>query len=329
MTRRARITGAGMYVPPHLITNPELSLRLGKPVPETVEKNLGIKQHFVTGAELSAADLGVEAAKKALQSAGVEPADIDLVIVTTDTPEYLSPATASVVQGRLGAVSAGTFDLNGACSGFAAALTVAARMIGYGTDYTRVLVIGVYNMSKFASQSNEFFAAVFGDGGGAVVLEAGAGDAGYLASEMWADGRYHDYFGVFAGGTKYPLTQERLERGEQLLRIDKPYPPDINTANWPRLVRNVAVKAGLTVQDIDHILFTQINRSSIEIVMAELGLPIAKTTCAMDTFGYTGSACLPIALCQAIQNEKIHRGDIVVLLGSGVGAAMAACIFKW
>lgn len=329
MRRRARIMGTGMYVPPTLVTNEQLSARLGKPLPETIEKNLGIRQHYVTGDFLSAADLGVEAARAALADAGIDAAAIDLVIVTTDTPEYMSPPTASVVQGRLGAVNAGTFDVNGACSGFAAALTAASRMIGCGGDYHRALVIGVYNMTKYANQSSEFFAAVFGDGGGAVVLEATEEDAGYLASEMWADGSYHDYFGVFAGGAKYPLTAQCLEQGEHLLRIDKPYPPDINTANWPRLVRNAAAKAGIAVRDIDHILFTQINRSTIEIVMAELGLPMAKTTCAMDRFGYTGSACLPIALCQALAGNKIRRGDIVVLLGSGVGAAMAVSVFRW
>jgi 3-oxoacyl-[acyl-carrier-protein] synthase III len=327
--RRARIVGTGMYAPPTLVTNAALAERLGRPVPEAVEKSLGIFQHYVTGPDLSAADLGVEAARAALTAAGIPAEDIDLVIVTTDTPEYISPPTASVVQGRIGAVNAGTFDVNGACSGFAASLNVASRMIGYDETYSNVLVIGVYNMSKYANQDNEFFGSVFGDGGGAVVLQATDEDAGYLASEMWADGTYHDYFGVFVGGTKFPLTVERFEKNEHLLRIDKYYPPTINTDHWPGLVRAAVAKAGLTVPDIDHIVFTQINRSTIEFVMQELGLPPERTTITMDKYGYTGSACIPIALTQALAAGKIRRGDVVVLLGSGVGAAMAVDVFRW
>jgi len=318
-----------MYVPPTLVTNEDIVNRLGKPLPEIIEKNLGIKQHYITGPDLSSVDLGVAAARMAIANAGILATDLDLVIVTTDTPEYISPPTAAVIQGLLGAVHAGTFDVNGACSGFAVSMDVASRMVGYDDTYQHVLVVGVYNMTKYADQDNGFFAAVFADGGGAVVLKATTEDAGYLASALWADGSYHDCFGIFGGGTKYPHTIERLENKEQQLRMVKPYPADINTANWPGLIHKALAKAKLKIMDIDHIIFTQINRSTIEIVMAELGLPMDKTTCTMDRYGYTGSACIPIALHHAVIEGKIQRGDIVVLLGSGVGAAMAVDVLKW
>lgn len=327
--RRARVIGTGMYVPPTLVTNEDVVKRLGKPLPEIIEKNLGIKQHYITGQDLSSVDLGVEAARMAIANAGILPTDLDLVLVTTDTPEYITPPTASVIQGLLGAVNAGTFDLNGACSGFAAAIDVASRMVGYDETYRHVLVIGVYNMTKYVDQDNPFFSSVFADGGGAVVLRATIDDAGYLASELWADGSYHDCFGVFGGGTKYPHTIERIEKNEQQLLMIKPYPADINTTNWPRLVHKALAKAKLTIIDVDHIIFTQINRSTIESVMAELGLSMDKTTCTMDRYGYTGSACIPIALHHAITEGNIQQGDIVVLLGSGVGAAMAVDVLKW
>lgn len=327
--RRAMITGTGMFMPPTVITNNELVARLGKPLPSTLEAKLGIKARCVSGPELSAADIASEAGWQALSNAGMVAAEIDLVIVTTDTPEYISPPTAAIVQGRLGAINAGAFDLNAACSGFTATINAASRMIGYGEDYNHVLVIGVYNMSKYVDQESEFFTSVFGDGGGAVVLSATEGDRGYLSSEMWSDGKYHDYFGIFCGGTKYPHTVERFNNKQHLLRIDKPYPADINTANWPRLVKNALARANLTIADAGHIIFTQINRSTIEIVMAELGLPMEKTTCTMDRYGYTGSACLPIALHHAVTEGKIQPDDIVVLLGSGVGAAMAVDVIRW
>jgi 3-oxoacyl-[acyl-carrier-protein] synthase-3 len=318
-----------MYVPPNVITNDDLIVRLGKPLPETVEDKLGIKARRVTGPELSAADMAYEAGRLALSNAGIAAEDLDLVIVTTDTPEYLTPPTAAVVQGRLKAVNAGAFDINAACSGFAAAVNAACRMIGCGENYQHILLIGVYNMSKYVDQESEFFTAVFGDGSGAIVLSATDTDAGYLASEMWSDGTYHDYFGVFGGGAKYPHTVERFMNKKHLLRIDKPYPPDINTANWPRLVKHALTKANLTLAEVGHLIFTQINRSTIEIVMSELGLPMEKTTCIMDRYGYTGSACLAIALHHAVTEGKIQPGDIIVLLGSGVGAAMAVDILRW
>lgn len=327
--RRARITGTGMFVPPTMVTNADLAARLGKHLPETIEKNLGIYQRYISGPHLSSADMGLEAAKQALVNADMAPADLDLVLVTTDTPEYICPPTSAIIQGRLGAINAGTFDLNAACSGFAASINAACRMIGYDDTYSNILVIGVYNMTKYTDPASEFFNAVFADGSGAVVLQATEKDAGYLASVMWSDGSYHDYLGVFGGGTRYPHAVERFVNNEHMLRINKPYPPDINTANWPRLVRQALAKANLALADVGHLIFTQINRSTIEVVMAELGLPMDKTTCIMDRYGYTGSACLPIALHHAVTEHKITTGDVVVLLGSGVGAAMAVDVIKW
>lgn len=327
--RRARIIGTGMYVPPTLLTNAQLSERMGKPVPDSIETKLGIKQRYITGDELSSADLGYEASRAAIADAGLQPEDIDLVVVTTDTPEYLSPSTASVVQGRLGALNAGTFDLNSSCAGFSTALDAAARMIGYDQTYKNVLVCGVYNMTKFVDWSNERTAPIFADGGGAVVLQAHDGDRGYLSAKLYADGTQYDYLGIYVGGTKMPATKERVENKEHLLTFLKPLPPDRNIQLWPKLVPEALAKAGLTVQDIDHILFTQINRWVIEEVMGILGLPMEKTTCIMDRYGYTGSACIPMALNDALKNNRIKPGDVVVLVGSGVGLAVAVSVFRW
>lgn len=327
--RRARIIGTGFYVPPTLVTNARLGEIMGKPVPDNIETKLGIKQRYITGDGLSSADLGFEAGKAAIADAGLTPADIDLVIVATDTPEYLSPPSASVVQGRLGAVNAGTFDLNSSCAGFTTALDAAARMIGYDTAYTNILVCGVYNMTKFVDWSNEKTAPIFADGGGAVVLRAAEGDVGYLAAKLYADGTQYDFLGIYVGGTKLPATVERIANKEHLLTFLKPLPPDRNIQLWPGLVAQVMAKAGLTVADIDHIIFTQINRWVIEEVMKILGLPMAKTTCIMDRYGYTGSACIPMALDHAVKAGAIKAGDIVVMVGSGVGLAVAATVFRW
>jgi len=316
-------------VPPTLITNADLAVMMGKPLPDSIETKLGIKQRYVTGDKLSSADLGYEAGKAAIADAGLKPEDIDLVIVTTDTPEYISPPTASVVQGRLGAVNAGTFDLNSSCAGFTTSLDVAARMIGYDTTYTNILLCGVYNMTKYVDWSDERVAPIFADGGGAVVLQATHSGAGYLSSKLYADGTQYDLLGIYVGGTKLPATKERVENKEHLLTFLKPLPPARNIELWPQVVPQALQRAGLSVSDIDHIIFTQINKWVIEEVMAILGLPMEKTTCIMDRYGYTGSACIPMALDYAVKQGRIKPGDVVVMVGSGVGLAVAAVVFRW
>jgi 3-oxoacyl-[acyl-carrier-protein] synthase-3 len=302
---------------------------MGKPLPASIEGKLGIKQRYVTGDEFSSADLATNAAKAAIADAGIKPEDIDMVIVTSDTPEYISPPTSSVVQGRLGAVNAGTFDMNASCAGFTTALDVASRMIGYDTAYKNILLCGVYNMTKFVNWEDEKVAPIFADGGGAVVLQATEGENGYLAAKVYADGTQYDLLGIFVGGTKIPVTKERVENKEHYLTFLKPLPPARNIELWPKLVPQALQRAGLEIKDIDHILFTQINKWVIEEVMKVLDLPMEKTTCIMDKYGYTGSACLPMALNTAINNKKIKPGDIVVLVGSGVGLSVSVAVFRW
>lgn len=327
--RRAKISGVGLYHPPNLITNAQLVKIMGKPLPGSIEHKLGIKQRYVTGPELSSADLGTEAARAALADAGLQAADLDLVIVTSDTPEYITPPTASVVQGRLGAVNAGTFDVNASCAGFVTCLDMASRMIGYDGQYRHILVSGVYNMTKYVDYTDEHVAPIFADGGGAVVLSATDGDHGYLSSQLYADGTQYDFLGIYYGGTKNPMTVQAVQEKKHLLTFLKPLPPDRNIQMWPGLVAKALAKCGLTVPDIGHILFTQINRWVIEEVMGILKLPWDKTTCVMDRYGYTGSACIPMALCHAVHDGKIKDGDIVVLVGAGVGLAMAVAVFRW
>lgn len=327
--RRARIVGTGFYVPPYLETNAELEAKLGTPLPESIEKRVGIRQRYLTGPDLSSADLGCEACWAAIGDAGLKPADIDLLIVATDTPEYISPPTSAVIQGRLGAVNAGIYDLNASCAGFVAALDTAARMIGYDGQYNNVLVCGVYNMSKYADLTDSRVAAIFADGGGAVILQAAEGESGYLAARLYADGTQYDFLGIYGGGTKHPLTEEMIREKKHLLTFLKPLPPDRNIQMWPGLVTEAVARAGITVAEIDHILFTQINRWVIEEVMAILKLPMDRTTCIMDRFGYTGSACIPMALHDALKAGRIQSGDRVVMVGSGVGLSVAVAVFRW
>jgi 3-oxoacyl-[acyl-carrier-protein] synthase-3 len=181
-------------------------------------------------------------------------------------------------------------------------------------------------MHKLASPDDPmiFF---YGDGAGAAVLEPATGP-GFVASASQADGSYHANWGIYAGATFEPATQEAVREGRTSVRMIERYPPEVNHEGWPRLVRKLADNGGFRVSEIDFAVFTQVRKPSIELVMEELGLPMSRTHTVMERWGYTGSACVPIAFDEAVELGKISSGDLVVFVGSGVGYNQAAAAFR-
>ncbi len=327
--RDAVITGTGSYVPDRVVTNAELSQILGEDIDEFVSTTLGIRERRYCAANESTADLAAAAARRALVSAGVAAEDVDLLIVATDTPEYISPATAPVVQARIGAWKAGAFDINSACAGFVTALDVAWKYIRADERYNRILVVGAYAMSKFVDPRDKKTSTIFADGAGAVVLERSSGP-GILASELYADGRLAPGMGVFAGGTAEPITEEVLREGKRnKLRFVTKYPKEVNEVGWPRIARSVLSRIGRTTSDVDQWLWTQVNLSTIRDVMNTLGEPVEKAHTIMGKWGYTGAACLPMALDDAVRAGKLHDGDLILMTGSGAGLAMGSMAIEW
>lgn len=327
--RHAVITGTGHAVPSQRVTNAELSAMLGEDIAPFVHGTLGIDERYWCTEQESTADLACRAATRALEAAGASPASVDLLIVATDTPEFVSPATASVVHGRLRLTNAGTFDLNAGCAGFVTALDTAWKYIRADEQYRRVLVIGAYAMSKFLDRRDKKTVTIFADGAGAAVVELSA-TPGILAAELFADGRYCHGMGVFAGGTRTPITQTVLDAGvHNRLRFVEKYPASVNEEGWPRIVRSVLERVGATPDDVALWLWTQVNRSTITVVMQRLGQPMERAHTIMHKWGYTGSACLPMALDDAVHAGKVRDGDLVVLTGSGAGLAMGALALRW
>ncbi len=331
--RNAKIIGTGVYVPEKILTNDDLSRMLGENINEFVENKVGIVERHIAAETESAADLATEAAKNALENANLKAGEIDLIVLATDTPEYLSPATSVVVQKRIGAANAGTFDVNCACAGFVTALDAAFKYIIADRSYKNVLVIGCYVMSKFLDWTDKKTMTLFADGAGAVVLQAhdnNADERGFLASKLVADGSYAEFMGIFAGGTKTPIDERVLAENKwNKLRFANKYPPEVNIEGWPQIVREVLAKANLTLDDVNLFLWTQVNLSTIKIVMRAMGIPFEKTHTIMQKWGYTGSACIPMVLHDAIENGKLKRGDVVVLCASGGGLNMAALVFRY
>jgi 3-oxoacyl-[acyl-carrier-protein] synthase-3 len=326
----ARIIGTGSFVPEKIVTNADLSRALGEDVDEFVSQVLGIRERHVCAEDESTADLATGAARRALDAAGIGAEDLDLIVLATDTPEYISPATSVVVQHRLGAKNAGTFDINCACAGFVTALDTASKFVIADSSYKNALVVGAYAMTKYLDWSEKKTATIFADGAGAVVLRASDERPGFLASRLVAEGSFHDHMGIYAGGTRMPVTPEVLAEGIWTkVRFAKKYPAEVNNEGWPAIVREVLGKAGLGLEDVALFLFTQVNLSTIKEVMSRLGVPFERTHTVMGKWGYTGSACIPMVLDDAVREGKLKAGEVVVMCASGGGLNMACAAFRF
>jgi 3-oxoacyl-[acyl-carrier-protein] synthase-3 len=324
------IISTGIYVPEKIVTNDDVSRILGEDINEFVTNVLGIHERHISAENESTADLATHASRQALEAARLDAAELDLIILATDTPEQLSPATSVVVQHRLGAVNAGTFDVNCACAGFVTALDTASKFIIADSGYRNVLVVGAYAISKYLDWHDKKTATIFADGAGAVVLQSRDDRPGFLAGKLHADGSFHDHMGIYAGGTHLPITNQVIDEGIWTkVRFAKKYPAEVNTEGWPAIINEVLAKSKLTLSDIKLFLFTQVNLSTIKEVMARLELPMQRTHTIMQKWGYTGSACIPMVLHDAVSAGKLERGDNVIMCASGGGLNMACVAFKW
>ena len=330
MNRYAQILSTGSYVPDRVVTNAEMDELLPEPTGEWLIENVGIRERHWMTPDQTTSDLVVQASRIAIERAGISPAQIDMLIVSTDTPDYLSPGTSVVVQYKLSAVNAGCYDVNSACAGWVTALDQGARYLATDDSMDYVLVAGGYGMSRFLDLSDKKTANLFADGAGAVVL--GAGDQpGFLASNFLARGEYHDALGIYTGGAFRPCIPANItEFGSPVVQFVKRFPKTFNTEYWPRLIEGALDKAGLGFDDVDLYLFTQLNLRTIEYMMDLLGQPIENTHWVMDKWGYTGSPCVAMALHDAIEiGRGPEPGQVVLFCTSGGGISMAASVWRW
>ncbi|TFG07749.1 ketoacyl-ACP synthase III [Candidatus Thorarchaeota archaeon] len=335
MVRSAVITGLGIYIPEKMLTNEDIEKMLDRPgTADWLVKNVGIEERHIMADDEVTSDLALHASREALEDADVEPEDLDLIILSTDTPDYISPATSVVVQYKLGAKNAGTFDVNCACAGLVTAMDIASRYIQTDPEIERVLVIGAYGMTKFVDWTDHYTCTLFADAAGAMILEADEDREGLIASKLIADGSFHDHLGIFVGGTAEPPTVEAIQNHRHHLAFRKRFPADTNLKHWPQLTRDCVSKANLSLADIDWFFFTQVNLRTIEAVMRELDAPLEKTHNVMDKWGYTGSACIALAMYDAVDQGKLPppgqgNGENIALCSSGGGFNMAAAVLKW
>jgi len=270
-----QILSTGSYVPDRVVTNAEVDALIGETTNEWLIENVGIRERRWMSPEQTTSDLVTEAARRALERAGVKPQDLDLIVVSTDTPDYLSPSTSVVVQHKLGADRAGCYDVNSACAGWVTALDQGARYLLTEPQARCVLVAGGYGMSRFLDFKDKKTANLFADGAGAAVLGVSE-SPGWLASNFLAVGIFHDALGIYGGGAFRPCTPENLAAyGPPKVEFVKKFPKTFNTEYWPRLIRGALDKAGLTFDDVDLYLFTQLNLRTIEHMMTALDQTVA------------------------------------------------------
>jgi 3-oxoacyl-[acyl-carrier-protein] synthase-3 len=327
--RNAIITGSGFYAPEKVVPNSFFNEILGEDVDTWLRENLTIKERRWCNENQSTIDLCMNASKSALVDANVAAEDLDLIIVATDTPEYISPSTASILQYKLGAKKSGTFDVNTACAGFVTALDIASKYIIADSNYDTILVVGAYAMSKYLDLTDKKTVTLFADGAGAVVLKSSeVPNKGFLTSNLFTAGEYNDWMGIYAGGTYKPLTQKVLDEKDHLLKFVKKFPKEINPIKWSEMIAESCNRIRITPNDVDHYFFTQININGIWETLDKLNVNRDKGYTIMEYYGYTGSACIPMAFADAKNKGIVKDNDLVVFMGSGGGLAFANAIFR-
>jgi len=213
-----------------------------------------------------------------------------------------------------------------ACASFPTGLSLAAGLIGSNPHMKYVMVIGAYMMHKLTDWENDVISFFYGDGAGAFILTA-KDKPGFVSSTFFADGSYHRNWGIYSGGTFEPPTEDSVRAGRTQVRLVTPFPPEVNHDGWPARMRELAQNGHFDLQDVDLVIYTQVRKNSIKLVQEKLGLPLEKAHWVMDRFGYTGSSCLAMAFDDAVQQVKVHPGDLVCFIGSGVGYNQAGSAF--
>ena len=324
---RAVVVGSGSAVPPRIVTNYELARTIDT-TDEWIVQRTGIRERRVSGPEETSSTLGTEAARRALAAAGMEPAELDLVIVATTSPDYPWPSAACLVQDALGARNAGAFDLSAACAGFAYALSVGSAMVAAGSA-KKALVVGADTLTKQVDWSDRSTCILFGDGAGAVVLAAGEGDRGVLDSVLLADGSGARHLLVEGGGGRFPKGAPYSEGKRDTIHMAGREVYRFGVNAMPDACERLMAKAGITSADIDLFVPHQANVRIIDSAAERLGLPPEKVFVNLEKYGNTSSASIPLALDEAVQQGRLREGMVAMTVGFGGGLAWGANLIRW
>jgi len=326
LVRNVRIIGTGSYAPETVYTN-EYIETIAPTNAQWVEENLGIKERRIAAPDQPTSDLAAKAGLKAIESAGLNPEDIDLIIVATSTPDRLAPSTAAIVQNRIKAYNSVAFDLAAVCSGFLFAMSTAAQYIATGI-YNHALVIGADTFSKIIDWSRRD-CVFFGDGAGAAVLTHSDSDKGFLAFRLYTDGRGKWNFTIPGGGSEYPLSHENVDAGHRYFQMVGKEVYETGVQVLPKSINQVLADTGLSIDDVDYMIPHQPSIRILKDTARIIGLPFEKVMTNMDRYANTSGGTIPILLDETNRAGKLKPGTLVLFAAVGSGWTYGASLIRW
>ncbi|MBH8601125.1 beta-ketoacyl-ACP synthase III [Thermoactinomyces sp. CICC 23799] len=325
--RSVGILGTGSYLPEKVLTNADLE-KMVDTNDEWIVSRTGIRERRIAAPDEASSDLSVKAAEKALKKAGIRAEELDMIIVTTVTPDMNFPATACLVQDRLGAKKAATFDLSAACTGFIYGISTGAQFIATGV-YKYVLVIGVECLSRIVDWTDRNTCVLFGDGAGAAVLGPVEEGYGFLSFELGGDGSGGNLLNLPAGGSRLPASEKTIQERLHYVHMSGREVFKFAVRVMGNATEEALAKAGLSKEDIDFLVPHQANIRIIDSAVKRLGLTEDKVVVNLDRYGNMSSASIPVALDEAVERGQIKKGDTMVLCGFGGGLTWGATVLKW
>lgn len=327
MTVYAHIVGWGKYIPERVVTNHDIA-KIMDTSDDWIQSRTGIRERRFAAEDETTATMAIEAARLALDRARLAPSAVDLIIVATLSPDYFFPATASIVQNAIGANHAGAFDLSAACAGFIYALSMGSAAIRAGTARV-VLVIGAETLSRILDKQDRSTYPLFGDGAGALVLQAHDTPGGVMSVQLGSDGSGAEHLSIPAGGSKMPASHATVDKRLHYLQMNGREVYRFATRIMGKVSKEACDKAGISIDEIDLFVPHQANIRIINSASKSLGLPDDKVFTNLDKYGNTSAASVPIALCEAIEQGRVRTHDKIVMVGFGGGLSWGAAVVEW
>lgn len=327
MLKKAYIKGVGFSVPEKILTNHDLE-KMVETSDEWITTRTGIKERHIAGVHETASTLGAQASKKAIENAGLKPKDIDMIITATATPDMYFPNTSALIGHILGIKNAGVFDIEAACTGFIYALSIASQYIKTG-EYKNILIIGCDLLSRLTDWSDRNTCVLFGDGAGAAVVSESHTSSEILGTCLNGDGQYRDLLYVPAGGSLHPTTEESVKKHHHYIKMAGNATFKVAVTKMSEVALEILKKANLKKSDVDLLIPHQANLRIINMVQRTLELPDEKVFINLEKYGNTSAATIPIALTEAIEQGRIHKGNIIIFAAFGGGFTWGSAALRW
>ncbi len=328
--RPAVISGVGSYVPDRILTNADLE-EIVETTDEWIVSHTGIRERRIASDEQASSDLGLMAGRSALEDAGIGPADLDMIVCATVTPDHFFPVTANIMQDRIGADNAAAFDILSGCTGFVYGLYVARQFVATG-EMEHILVVSAEKLTSITDWTDRSTCVLFGDGAGAAVVTPGdpaAGDTGLLAFVLESYGEHGRLLHVPAGGSRQPVDGAALAAHDNCLKMEGPELFKLAVRGIPEVTEKVIDRAGIGYEDIDWVIMHQANIRIIDAAAKRLGIPEDRVVINVDKYGNTSAASMAIALDELYREGRLQLGDNILMVGFGAGFSLGGAVIRW